>query len=257
MTEGVVFTFPTSVEARLKGNGEIHHWCQPWVYSPHVAHHMPFTALSSEVPRDLIFSPNGSVWVTCEALRRWWPIYLGRIWGLEPKWEMLSCNTSSLKAGDMTVFSLLPNWCWNWSSSALATWCEELAHWERPWCWERLRARGEGGDRMRWLNGIIDTRDMSLSKLLSSEEWRTGKPGMPQSIGSQRFGRDLMTEQQQQPSSQCSEICSTCLMHGYIEGGSLREARWPWSLLLMYFFKTLDACESLCKSENLIWKWVG
>ena len=29
----------------------------------------------------------------------------------------------------------------------LATWCEELTRWKRPWCWERLRARGEGGDR--------------------------------------------------------------------------------------------------------------
>ena len=29
----------------------------------------------------------------------------------------------------------------------LATWCKELTHWERPWCWERLKARGEGDDR--------------------------------------------------------------------------------------------------------------
>ena len=28
-----------------------------------------------------------------------------------------------------------------------ATWCEELTHWKRPWCWERLRAGGEGDDR--------------------------------------------------------------------------------------------------------------
>ena len=27
------------------------------------------------------------------------------------------------------------------------TWCEELTHWKRPWCWERLRAGGEGDDR--------------------------------------------------------------------------------------------------------------
>ena len=27
------------------------------------------------------------------------------------------------------------------------TWCKELAHWKRPWCWERLRAGGEGDDR--------------------------------------------------------------------------------------------------------------
>ena len=28
-----------------------------------------------------------------------------------------------------------------------ATWCEELTHWERPRCWERLKAGGEGDDR--------------------------------------------------------------------------------------------------------------
>ena len=29
----------------------------------------------------------------------------------------------------------------------LATWCEELTHWKRPWCWEWLRAGGEWDDR--------------------------------------------------------------------------------------------------------------
>ena len=29
-------------------------------------------------------------------------------------------------------------WCWGWSSNTLATWCEELTHLQRPWCWERL-----------------------------------------------------------------------------------------------------------------------
>ena len=35
------------------------------------------------------------------------------------------------------------------NSNTLATWCEELSHLKRPWCWERLKARGEGDDR-RW-----------------------------------------------------------------------------------------------------------
>ena len=34
-----------------------------------------------------------------------------------------------------------------WSSYTLATWCEELTHWERPWCWERLKTGGEGDER--------------------------------------------------------------------------------------------------------------
>ena len=29
----------------------------------------------------------------------------------------------------------------------LATWCKELTYLKRPWCWERLRAGGEGDDR--------------------------------------------------------------------------------------------------------------
>ena len=35
---------------------------------------------------------------------------------------------------------------WREYSNTLATWCEET-HWNRPWCWERLRAGGEGDDR--------------------------------------------------------------------------------------------------------------
>ena len=39
------------------------------------------------------------------------------------------------------------DWCWSWNSNTLATWCEELTHLKRPWCWERLRVGGKGDDR--------------------------------------------------------------------------------------------------------------
>ena len=28
------------------------------------------------------------------------------------------------------------DWCWSRNSNTLATWCEELTHLKRPWCWE-------------------------------------------------------------------------------------------------------------------------
>ena len=34
-----------------------------------------------------------------------------------------------------------------WSSNTLASWCKESTHWKRPWCWERLKAKGTGGGR--------------------------------------------------------------------------------------------------------------
>ena len=39
------------------------------------------------------------------------------------------------------------DWCWSWNANTLATWCEELTHLKRPWCWERLKAGGEGNNR--------------------------------------------------------------------------------------------------------------
>ena len=49
------------------------------------------------------------------------------------------------------------DWCWIWSSNALATRCEEPTRWKSLWCWERLRAGGEGDSRGRdgWMASLI------------------------------------------------------------------------------------------------------
>ena len=48
------------------------------------------------------------------------------------------------------------DWHWSWNSNTLATWCKELTHWKRSWCWERLKAEGEGDNRGRdgWMASL-------------------------------------------------------------------------------------------------------
>ena len=65
------------------------------------------------------------------------------------------------------------DWCWFWSSNTLATWGEELTHWKRPWCWEGLRARGEGDNR-GWHGWMAWTWVWANSRT----QWRTEKPGI-------------------------------------------------------------------------------
>ena len=83
------------------------------------------------------------------------------------------------------------DWCWG--SSALATWCEELTHWKRPWCWESLRAGGEGDDR-GWGGWMASPTRWTWVWAGSGRWWRAGRPGVLQSWGhSQTRLRDSTT----------------------------------------------------------------
>ena len=86
------------------------------------------------------------------------------------------------------------DWCWSWSSNTLATW--HLIHWKRPRCLERTRAGGEMDDRGLdgWMASLTQWTRVWIN---SGRWWRTGKPGVLQSTGSQRVKKDLATEQQQ------------------------------------------------------------
>ena len=77
--------------------------------------------------------------------------------------------------------------------NTLATWCEELTHLKRPWCWERLRAGREGDDTggdgwmaspTQWTWVWVNSRSL----------WWTGRPGVPWFMGSQRVRHDWATE---------------------------------------------------------------
>ena len=77
----------------------------------------------------------------------------------------------------------------------LATWCEELTYLKRPWCWERLKAKGEGCSR-GWDGYIASLTQWTWIWENSGRQWRTEEPGMQQSMRSQRAEYDLVTEQQ-------------------------------------------------------------
>ena len=81
------------------------------------------------------------------------------------------------------------DWCWSWNSNSLATWCEELTHWKRLRCWERLKAGREGDDR-GWDVWMASPALWTWVWVSSRSWWWTGKPVVLQSMGSQRVRHD-------------------------------------------------------------------
>ena len=65
--------------------------------------------------------------------------------------------------------------------------------WKFPWCWERLKAGGEGDDR-EWDGWMALQMQWMWVWVHSRSWWWTGKPGMLKSIGSQRVRHDWATE---------------------------------------------------------------
>ena len=85
------------------------------------------------------------------------------------------------------------NWCWSWNSNTFITWCKELTHWKRPWCWEGLREEGEGDDR-GWDDWMASPTWWTWDWINSGSWWWTGRPGVLRSMGLQRVRHDWATE---------------------------------------------------------------
>ena len=117
-------------------------------------------------------------------------------------WTSRGLNQSILKESVLNFH--WNGWCWRWISNTLATWCIEVTHWKRPWCYKRLKAGGEGDDR-GWDDWVASLSQWASVWANSGSCWWTGKPGMLQSVGSQRFGHWVTglnwTEAKQDPAS--------------------------------------------------------
>ena len=110
---------------------------------------------------------------------------------LRVPWTARRSNQSILKESVLNIH--WKDWCWSWNSNTLATRCKELTHLKRPWCWERLKVEGEGDDR-GWDGWVASLTQWTWVWVKLRSWWWTGRPGVLQSMGSQRVGHNWATE---------------------------------------------------------------
>ena len=110
---------------------------------------------------------------------------------LRVPWTARRANQSILK--EISPGCSLEGLMLSWSFNPLAIWCEELTPWKRPWCWERLKAGGEGDDR-GWDGWMASPTRWTWVWASSGRWWRPWKPNMLQYKCLQRVGHNWATE---------------------------------------------------------------
>ena len=101
---------------------------------------------------------------------------------LKVPWTARRSNQSILK--EISPGCSLEGMMLKLKSNTLATSCEELTHWKRPWWWEGLEAGGEGDNR-GWDGWMLSPTNMSLSELrelvMDREAWSAAIHGVAKS----------------------------------------------------------------------------
>ena len=108
---------------------------------------------------------------------------------------------------------------------------DEQIHWKRPWCWERLRARGEGEDR-GWDDWVASLTQWTWIWANSRKEIAKARKACCAAVrGLQRAGHDLTSEQQQtHPGAFISRSftnfasCKTL----FLDKNTFWGSRWTW-----------------------------
>ena len=98
--------------------------------------------------------------------------------------------------------------------------------WKRPWCWDRLRAGGEGDDR-GWDGWMASPTQWIRVWVNTGSWWWTGRPGVRRFMGSQRVRHDWATE-------------LNCIFH------SVYVSRLCYPFICQWTFRLLP-CSGYCK----------
>ena len=126
-----------------------------------------------------------------QALKDWcfWTVVLEK--SLESPWTVGRSNQLILR--EISPECSLEGLMLKLKFQYFATWCEELTHLKRPWCWERLKAGGEGDDR-GWDGWMTSPTWWAWVWVSSGNWWWTGKLGVLQSMELRRVGHNWVTE---------------------------------------------------------------
>ena len=122
---------------------------------------------------------------------------------LSVPWTARRSNQSILRKSVLNIH--WKDWCWSWSSNTLATWCKNWLIGKDPdtgKVWRREKGTAEDemvgwqgeGDGRGWDGWMASPTQWTWVWVNSGSWWWTGRPGMLQSMGSQRVGHDWTTE---------------------------------------------------------------
>ena len=125
------------------------------------------------------------------------------------EWIAFPFSRGSSQPRDQTQVSLIAGGfftSWATTEANTSTWIQTPKSWlswywelslvspkKRPWCWERLRAGGEGDDR-GWAGWMESLTQRTWVWVDSGSWWWTGRPGVLRFMGSQRVGHNWATE---------------------------------------------------------------
>ena len=106
----------------------------------------------------------------------------------EDSWESLGLQGDPTSQSSRKLVLNIHWKYWCWSCNTLATWCKELTHWKRSWCWEGFR--GGEGDNRGWDAWMASLTQWMWVWVNSGSWWWTGRPVM----GSQRVRHNWAAE---------------------------------------------------------------